>query len=72
VVAAVIPFAAQRLGNLGQQGWTPLEAADVIDCFGSRSSGFPKAYIARRVIAFPATMFSPIANLSNDAIVPGP
>ena len=38
---------------------------------GPLSSRPPNAYAARRDIALPATTFSPIANLSNVAIVPG-
>lgn len=44
---------------------------ELTNCRGSRSSRLPNAYDARRLIAFPATTFSPIAYLSNDAIVPG-
>ena len=49
----------------------PIPAPRVTNCFGSRSSRLPNAYIARRDIALPAITFSPIANLSNEAIVPG-
>jgi hypothetical protein len=38
---------------------------------GPGSRRLPKAYPARRDMALPATTFSPMANLSNDAIVPG-
>jgi len=49
----------------------PTASPHETNCRGPNSSRLPNAYPARRDMALPATTFSPIAYLSNDAMVPG-